>query len=561
MKSTSRRPRLRRGVFAIFLSLILLPTSHFLWSAERFAQIPAVTHDADMSLGGKDFGPNGKRAAIQSASSLSLTAFLTNMPLDLQAGMRANPKLTLGEKITTKFQNSEGGILSEPTHTSDLGPQPNPAKGRKDRFDLRANKATRPRLQQDDIFRQAGKMLDTVEPNDSSGRQAHDTLFRIFDRGNEQTAPAGAPVQADSTHQRICDLLNQELEGDIGKAWRSHLHRGYFNHDLSGGYSVILAKHLGLPANAYTVQFFDSHMPLYWEEVVSGAARSLRIWLGLRAQKSESSPEDYVEQMARSKTSFFKEERAVLRKTLLRMAERASATDTAFFRAPDEWYGTTEEYLNDLIRRKIENGDKFIGAKSGGSSIGLEAYSLAVLIDRVLRAQGQNPRDWRVVIEAFDRNISCLLAAQRGIYSDSVFDRDREPMPKGRHPGRNKQYLKRYGLKRDGLARFISMFCGWIQPIYMDLNDMNPASLVLNKANILFANNVFGYLNEGAQQYWRDLFGRERALATENVTPRPTWFEPAYPALLKQDGYPTIINRPIDDEPGYEAYFRLGPKS
>jgi chemotaxis protein methyltransferase CheR len=88
--------------------------------------------------------------------------------------------------------------------------------------------------------------------------------------------------------------------------------------------------------------------------------------------------------------------------------------ETNFFRQP-AWFAQIEEQvLRPLIERRGADGSKHVRVWSAGCATGEEAYSLAILILRLLRRAG----DWQITITGTDVSATFLAEAHRGTYRE-----------------------------------------------------------------------------------------------------------------------------------------------
>ena len=87
---------------------------------------------------------------------------------------------------------------------------------------------------------------------------------------------------------------------------------------------------------------------------------------------------------------------------------------TEFFRNPEAYDVVEKEVLPAAIMAN-ENGPlKTIRIWSAGSSIGVEAYSIAILLHKILST---NFNKYKIIIEGTDIDKACLFRAEQGVYT------------------------------------------------------------------------------------------------------------------------------------------------
>ncbi|WP_456474305.1 CheR family methyltransferase [Candidatus Pyrohabitans sp.] len=101
---------------------------------------------------------------------------------------------------------------------------------------------------------------------------------------------------------------------------------------------------------------------------------------------------------------------------------------TEFFRNPETFEVIKQSVLPELVRLKLNNGNRVLRLWSAGCADGKEPYSLAMLIREVLTGR----EDLTVKIMATDIDIDSLEKARRGIYREDEVK------------GVRREYLKRY---------------------------------------------------------------------------------------------------------------------
>ena len=101
------------------------------------------------------------------------------------------------------------------------------------------------------------------------------------------------------------------------------------------------------------------------------------------------------------------------------LINRLTINETYFFRDFPQLQGFAEDVLLQIVKAKIEAGDKRIRLWSAGCSTGEEPYTLAIILLEML----PDPDQWTIEIMASDINTRVLDAARKGFYnSRSVKD-------------------------------------------------------------------------------------------------------------------------------------------
>ncbi len=128
-----------------------------------------------------------------------------------------------------------------------------------------------------------------------------------------------------------------------------------------------------------------------------------RIDVRLRASGSKNYG-DYVKILKENN-----EERTILMDTL-------TVNVTNFFRNSEVYDIIEKEVLPTVIRSKGAGHVKSIKIWSAGCSIGVEAYSIAMLLHHIL---GDNIRRYNILITGTDIDKASLQQAQQGVYSEA----------------------------------------------------------------------------------------------------------------------------------------------
>ena len=98
------------------------------------------------------------------------------------------------------------------------------------------------------------------------------------------------------------------------------------------------------------------------------------------------------------------------------LAPHLTVGETYFFREGKSLNALTNQILPELIRSR-RHSERRLRIWSAGCSTGEEAYTLAILLDRLL----SDMKDWQVTILATDINAMSLGKASEGDYSEWSF--------------------------------------------------------------------------------------------------------------------------------------------
>jgi chemotaxis protein methyltransferase CheR len=165
------------------------------------------------------------------------------------------------------------------------------------------------------------------------------------------------------------------------------------------------------------------------------------------------------------------------------LAGHLTVGETYFFRERRAFEILEQSLLPALIasRRKTERRLRFWSA---GCSTGEEAYSLAILLDRLI----PDLKDWNVIILATDINTESLRKAGEGIYSDWSF-RDNPPW-----------FKERYFEQMDGNhRRLLPGIRKMVAFSYLNLSEDRYPALQnnTNAMDFIFCRNVLMYFSSG----------------------------------------------------------------
>lgn len=99
------------------------------------------------------------------------------------------------------------------------------------------------------------------------------------------------------------------------------------------------------------------------------------------------------------------------------LATHLSVGETYFFREKQNLGILEEQILPSLLQARRQNGQRRLRIWSAGCCTGEEAYTLAILLDRLI----PDLKEWNITILATDFNPKFLRKAALGIYSDWSF--------------------------------------------------------------------------------------------------------------------------------------------
>lgn len=102
---------------------------------------------------------------------------------------------------------------------------------------------------------------------------------------------------------------------------------------------------------------------------------------------------------------------------LRRLVAGLTVGETYFFRDRASFDALRDDVLPELIERRRSQGSRRLRVWSAACATGEEAYSLAILLDRLLPDRG----DWKVTILATDIHVGALEVARRGLYREWSF--------------------------------------------------------------------------------------------------------------------------------------------
>ena len=169
------------------------------------------------------------------------------------------------------------------------------------------------------------------------------------------------------------------------------------------------------------------------------------------------------------------------------LASHLTIGETYFFRDPDSYRVLETELLAPLIQRRRE-GVPHLRLWSAGCSTGEEAYSLAILLDRLLPDRAK----WNITILATDLNPRFLAKGRRGIYRPWSFRNS----PPWLLPG----YFTRHGTDefelREDIRRMVTF-----SALNLAQDTYPSVATNTNAMDVVFCRNVLMYfLPERARQ-------------------------------------------------------------
>lgn len=107
---------------------------------------------------------------------------------------------------------------------------------------------------------------------------------------------------------------------------------------------------------------------------------------------------------------------ALTRTQIERLASHLTVGETYFFRDETSFAALEEHILPELLHAR-QGGDRRLRIWSAGCSTGEEAYSIAILLDRLIPDQ----RGWHITILGTDINPLVLRKAAKGVYGEWSF--------------------------------------------------------------------------------------------------------------------------------------------
>ena len=158
-----------------------------------------------------------------------------------------------------------------------------------------------------------------------------------------------------------------------------------------------------------------------------------------------------------------------------------------FFRQPLAFAFLEKRILPSLINAKPRSGE--IRIWSAGCAAGQEAYSVAILLDELIRAE---EKEVRYRIFATDISESCLSEARTGIYSPSDIQNVRMKYINNYFSCRGESYQIASRLKDN-----ISFTCYDL----LDRSSSNPPESIYGDFDIIFCSNLLFYYSPSQREY------------------------------------------------------------
>lgn len=174
---------------------------------------------------------------------------------------------------------------------------------------------------------------------------------------------------------------------------------------------------------------------------------------------------------------------AVDRTGIETLASHLTIGETYFFREPASFEALATDILPDLIAQRRVSGNRYLRIWSAACSTGEEAYTMAILLDRLI----PDIAGWNVTILATDINPRSLRKAIDGVYGDWSFR------------GIDPEIRRAYFTPRGGRWEIIPRIRRMVSFAYHNLaEDLYPS--VHNNTNgmdIIFCRNVLMYFSTG----------------------------------------------------------------
>ncbi|TBR17065.1 hypothetical protein EPO15_17745, partial [bacterium] len=179
---------------------------------------------------------------------------------------------------------------------------------------------------------------------------------------------------------------------------------------------------------------------------------------------------------------------------LLRSGSARSESWTYIFRDSALWQKHLEEYLDGRVAAKKARGERSLSVQSVGAAYGAEPYTLAILTEAALKRAGEDPKAWDVRIAAADMSLMSLISAREGFYKDP--DGGGYYIPKYAGEALRREHAEGRLLPAGaGLYRLREDLRPWVQPFYIDLNDVRQhRALTRTEPDVVFANYVLTHL-------------------------------------------------------------------
>lgn len=180
---------------------------------------------------------------------------------------------------------------------------------------------------------------------------------------------------------------------------------------------------------------------------------------------------------------------------VLRSGSARSESWTYIFRDSALWQKHLETYLDGRVAAKKARAERSLSVQSVGAAYGAEPYTLAILTDAALKRAGEDPKTWNVKIAAADMSLMSLISAREGFYKDPDGGGYFIPKYAGEALRRESAEGRLLPAGSPGLYRLREDLRPWVQPFYIDLNDVRQQrALTETKPDVVFANYVLTHL-------------------------------------------------------------------
>lgn len=183
------------------------------------------------------------------------------------------------------------------------------------------------------------------------------------------------------------------------------------------------------------------------------------------------------------------------------LARHLTVGETYFFREKHSFDALADQVLPELLRSR-ESAGRRLRIWSAGCCTGEEAYSIAILLDRLLPCQ----EGWDISITATDINPDFLQTAQQGLYHEWSF--------RGTPDWVREEYFKK---KKNGSFELLPKIRKRVQFSYLNLADNSYPSSLNNTdcLDAIFCRNVLMYFTR--EQASRIIARFHAALHTDGI--------------------------------------------
>lgn len=172
------------------------------------------------------------------------------------------------------------------------------------------------------------------------------------------------------------------------------------------------------------------------------------------------------------------------RQELPRLFEVITTNETSFFRNPPQLKVFQEIVLPQILGRLRQAGKRDLHIWSAGCSTGEEPYTLAIIIQEVLKSEKNS---WNIRITANDLSEAVLRTARQGIYSDYAL----RTTPK--------EIVTRYFLEEAGRYKIRQDLKSMISFGQLNLNERGQVKMV-PRSEFIFCRNVIIYFDDNMKK-------------------------------------------------------------